>query len=140
MQALTRRDAGDFNRATADVGIGEQRLTERASSQLGQASPPAAQSTRRDQGPGEHPGLVIAQQLHLAGPGPGIQPHPQDARLVVVGAGPTLMQHANPKPARADPTQALSQRPAVEQPVGYFRGQVAPGLLRAGMPAQPGGE
>ena len=140
MQTLAGGDAGDFNRATAHVGISEERLTQRAGSQPCQPAAPAAQGPGRNQGPGEHPGLVIAQQLHLAGPGPGIQPHPQDARLVVVGAGPTLMQHANPKPARADPTQALSQRPAVEQPVGYFRGQVAPGLLRAGMPAQPGGE
>ena len=109
VQTLAGHDAGNFDRAAVDAGVGEQHLTQRARSQLGQPAAPAAQGPRRDQASGEDPGSFIAQQLHLAGPGPGGRAQAQDARLVAARTSPALTQHLSAESAPSYQPEAKPQ-------------------------------
>ena len=56
--------------------------------------------------------------MDLAGPRPGIRAKLEGARLVAVGASPTLAQDPNAESARAGEAQVPGQRSGVEQPEG----------------------
>lgn len=136
MQALAGRDTGDFDRAAPHAGIGEQHRSQGLRAQLGEPAAPPAQGPRRNQGAGEHPGPLVAQQMDLAGPSPGIRAQLESARLVAVGASPTLAQDPNTESARAGEAQAPGQRSGVEQPEGQAGGRVAREQPRGGVPAR----
>jgi hypothetical protein len=133
VQGLAGRDASDFDRAAPNAGIGEQHLTQGARTESGQPASPTVQGRGRDQGSGEHPRSVAAQQLDLADPGPGIRPQRQDARFITSGAHPALTQHPHLESARANSPQAPGQRAGVEQPRRQAGGIIA--RLGSGRPA-----
>ena len=125
MHALTGDDASDFHRPAADLGIGEQHLPQGPAAQAGEPTASSSQGPCWNQGAGEHPRLLVAQQLDLSGPCPGIQAQPQSACFVAAGASPALAEYAHAKSARADVAQALSQRSGIEQPDGQAGGYIA---------------
>lgn len=97
MQALAGPDPGDFHWTAPDIRIGEQHFAQRAAAQLGQPATTTAQGGGGNQRPGEHPGLVAAEQLYFASPSPGIQPQTQSVRLIATRSTPPLPEDAHPE-------------------------------------------
>ena len=114
MQPLASDNTSNFHRAALNAGCGEQHLTQRAIAQLGEPTTAAPQGRRWNQRPGENPGPITAEKLHLARPGPGIQTQAQDARFIPAGMTPALTEYAHLEVIWTTLAQPPSQRTGVK--------------------------
>ena len=134
MQPLADNDAGNFDRAAPNTGIGKQHCPQGFRAQPGQPTTATAQGLCWNQGTGEYPGPLVAQQMDLAGPYPATCAQIQHTRFVAAGTSPGLTENADAESARAGAAQASSQRSDIQEPSRQVGGHAAQEQTRAGMP------
>ena len=114
MQPLASNNTSNFHRAALNAGVGEQHLTQRAIAQLGEPTTTTPQGRRWNQRPSKDPGLVTAEELHLARPRLSLQTQAQDPRFIPIRTAPTLPEHPYLEPVWTALAQPPGQRTGIK--------------------------
>lgn len=109
MQPLASDNPGNFHGAALNARVGEQHLTQGATTQLCEPAAAATQGDGRNQRSGKDPGPITADELHLACPRASIQAQVQDQRFIPAGTAPTLPEHPHLEPVWAALAHAPGQ-------------------------------
>ena len=116
------RQSGDLRGASMHIGITEEHCPQGPLTQLGQTSHRALQTGSGDQGPGEYPGMLIAEQFNLSHQGDHTTPGLHHTAFTSQGLAPSLMQQSHPKSTfTASLNHPLGQRTLISQPSLYPR-------------------
>ena len=92
---------------------------------MGEPATAAPQGHCWNQRPGKNPGLITAEELYFARPGPSIQTQTQDVCFIPARMTPALSEYAHLKTVWTTLTQAPGQRAGIEEPMSQFRRQIA---------------